>query len=153
MYFAVECYTPPDVRRALVDYRPDRPPGEMFLRSWSKGQRFQSAPPQPLVGTIPTSQAGQLLDLELGPLPLMTHRLADVLRAAAGDCIDFYPAEVHDEATGTVLLTHVAFNLIARQETPAMLMCRGREGVMVVHASVRDAIEASGIVLDYDAYR
>jgi hypothetical protein len=84
----------------------------MFKRNWKKGQPFKSPPPLPVVATIPASQAGEVLELNLDTLPLMTHRLADALREAGVDNIDFYEAEIHDEASGQVLRTHVAFNLV-----------------------------------------
>ncbi len=112
MYYMLECFSPLDVEKALIDYTADRPPGEIFKRNWKKGQRFASPPAEPVRATIPASQAGTVLELNLSTLPLMSRRLADAVRASGVDNIDFYEAEIIDEATGAVLREHLAFNLI-----------------------------------------
>lgn len=112
MYYMLECFSPLDVQKALIDYTADRPPGEIFKRNWKKGQRFASAPAEPVRATIPASQAGVVLEVNLSTLPLMSRRLADAVRAAGVDNIEFYEAEIADEASGAVLRDHLAFNLV-----------------------------------------
>jgi hypothetical protein len=112
MYYMLECYSPLDVEGALVDYAPDKPPGELFRRNWKKGQRFASPPALPVVATVPSYQAGQILEMHTSTLPLMSKRLADALRGIGVSNVDFYAAEIRDEATGAIHDSHVAFNIV-----------------------------------------
>jgi hypothetical protein len=177
MYFMLECYAPLSVDRALIDYTPDVPSGEIFPRDWAEGKKFPTPPPTPVIARIPTSQAGTILEMNTATLPLMSRRLTNALTAAGVSNIDFYEAEIHDEASGTVIKTHLAFNLIGtvaaadlknseysapggplisvdfdslvidESKTHGAKMFRLAEAVMgiVVHESVKQAIEAAGI--------
>lgn len=112
MYFMLECYEPLTARRALIDYVPDDPPDQIFGRDWNSGMQFGTAPITRMIATIPASQAGEVLEMHTATLPLMTVRLAEALKAAGVDNIDYYSAEIHDEQSGVHITTHLAFNIV-----------------------------------------
>lgn len=167
MYYVMTCLSPAQGYLATLNY--DDSADTDFLRSWMSGDRFDIPPPTPLVLTREPAPATVLAELWQSPVTLMTARLHAALLAAGVSNLDTYPAEIHDPEQGRVHTDYVAFNLIGRiaaaeslrrhddvlisapeissARTDGVLMFRLAEAVnaIVVHASVKQAIEAAGI--------
>lgn len=107
MYFMLECISRSPAQRISIDYDPD-----VVWRDWTVGKRFKVPPPLPVVAETTDEQPGELMDLLVAPLPLMSHRLIAAIKGAGVDNIDYYDAEIHDDAMNTIHHTHMAFNLI-----------------------------------------
>lgn len=167
MYYVMTCLSPAQGYLATLDYDDSADPD--FLRSWMSGDRFDVPPPTPLVLTRETAPDTVLAELWQSPVTLMSKRLHAALLAAGVSNLDIYPAEIHDPAQGLVHDDYVAFNLIGRiaaadslrrhddvlisapeissARVDGALMFRLAEAVntIVVHDSVKQAIEAAGI--------
>lgn len=111
MYFMLMCQTPHGFERALLTYHPDRMP-DGDRRDWGAASRFAVAPTEPIQIEIEEEQSGLLLEYYDSSISVMTRRLAQALRSAGVDNIDFYETEIHDLKTGEVHKSHLAFNLI-----------------------------------------
>jgi hypothetical protein len=118
MYRIMIARPPLGVRLALVSYDPDDD-----LRDWMQASRFTDnpaadswdrTPPLPIPARIEPGQAGAMRDLIPVPLPLMSSRLKEALTNAGVDNVDFYPAEIADLKSGTVIKDFVAFNIVGK---------------------------------------
>jgi hypothetical protein len=116
VYYVLECLSVSPNDHAVLSYSRDHP-----LRSWKSGARFSpdaGAPPfrrppaEPIRVEVQKQAPGVMAELWDNPLPLMTRRLYDALRAAGVDNMDTYAAEIRDPTTGKTHTDHVAFNLI-----------------------------------------
>src|SRR3954463_9219575 len=107
-YYMLSRAAPSDGNSALITY--DDPNDEELL--WTAGQRFEHSPQVPIVATVEVGDGGVLPTLNTSPLCLMTKSLAEALRGAGVDNIDFYRAEIHDLESRQVHHTHLAFNLV-----------------------------------------
>ena len=136
--------------RARLDYKRDDP-----RRSWMTGVRFEKQPTEPIVLELRgTDEEGWVLgDLWLTPITVMSKRLHEALLKAGVDNLDIYAVELHDPVSGDMYKDFVAFNLVGKSTVTdankghGALMFRSTEAVNVilVHATVKDAIEAAGI--------
>ena len=167
MYYVMTCLSPAEGYLATLDF--DFSDDEDLLRSWMSGERFEIEPPQPLRLTREPRPSTVLAEMSQVPLPVMTKRLLAALTSAGVSNLDLYPAEIFDPETGATHTDCVAFNLIGRisattralrhddvlisgpelsaDRIDGALMFRLDEAVnaIVVHESVKAAIEASGI--------
>lgn len=176
MYFMLMCQSPPNAERAMFSYDPDRLRNGL-RRLWNTGVRFEEPPQEPIRVEIEPGESGVLLEFSSNLIPLMTHRLSNVLKESGVSNIDFYNAEICELETGKIYVTHVVFNLIGvlaaadltkseyqaydsplisvdfdslaidENKTRGALMFRLAESVngIVIHESVKSAIEAAGI--------
>jgi hypothetical protein len=115
MYFMLMCRTPRGAESAGLTYHPDRLP-DGHRRHWATGGAFPAPPPEPIRIEILEEEAGLLLEYYDSGISIMSRRLANALKDAGIDNIDFYETEIHDLTTGEVLRSHVAFNLIGAIE-------------------------------------
>lgn len=86
-----------------------------FSQSWMTGDRFaeERQPPNPLRLRIdPDVPGDMLLEFYESPVPLMSKRLVDALQGAGVDNLDVYPAEITGAASGGVIDSFVAVNII-----------------------------------------
>jgi hypothetical protein len=146
-YSVLRVEDPDTGTRARLHYTRDNP-----LRSWMTGVAFATPPPTPLALELRgTDEEGWVLgDLWLTPITVMSQRLHEVLVRAGVDNLAVYPATLRDPETGTVHTDFVAFNLIGKRpkaEPGGALLFRLAEAVnvIVIHDSVRRAIEEAGI--------
>lgn len=167
MYFIMTCLSPEDGYLATLNY--DRSQDPDRRRRWMSGRRFDTDPPVPLRLTREPSVDTVLAEMWQSPVAVMSHRLHQALLSAGVSNLDVYPAEILDEETGHIHRDYVAFNIIGRiaaaerlkrhddvlvseldlsaELIDGVLMFRLDEAVnaIVVHASVRQAIEKAGI--------
>lgn len=162
-YRVVVCTTPLDMESALLSYDPDewvREDGGTNLRTWSSGRPFATRPPEPVQVVIDEGEGGVLKTLHVSTLWLFSRELVAVLRAAGVHSLEVFDAEVTDlNQGGAVLRTHQAVNVVGVGSLEAMhasgLRCFKLDtGGLVVHDSVRLALEASGLpMLEFHALR
>lgn len=167
MYYMMTCLSPEDGYLATLDF--DFAEDEDLLRDWMAGERFDILPPQPVRLTREPRPDTVLAEMWQVPLPVMRARLYDALVGAGVTNIDTYPAEIHDPETGFIDRDYLAFNIVGRiaatealtlhddvlisaprlsaEKIGGALMFRLDEAVnaIVVHDSVKAAIEAAGI--------
>jgi len=167
MYFMMTCLDPEDGYLAMLEY--DSSDDEDLLRDWMAGERFEIAPPQPLRLTRAARSKSVLAEMWQVPIPLMTTRLHRALLQAGVANLEVFPAEILGPAPGEKNTDYVAFNVVGKiaalksprnaneilvsgaelDETKARsaLLFRLAESVnaIVVHESVRKAIERAGI--------
>jgi len=110
-YYIVNCEDPEVGYLARLSYTPDDP-----RRSWILGERFSTAPPQPVRATVRGLDDDDTVMAELwkSPVPVMSLRLLEVLRDAGVSNLDVYPAALTDPSSGKVYDDFVAFNLIGK---------------------------------------
>ena len=163
MYFMLVCQSPFDMEPALLSYQPDElEAGES--RAWKSCKRFVTVPPNPIRVTIDEGESGVLLELYDATIALMSRRLASELISAGVTNLDFYEVVVDDLEAKRRYETHVAFNVVGSVTTadltrwtavahdapdfhPRATFLRLAESVngLVVHETIRDAIEQAGI--------
>lgn len=141
---------------ALLSYGPDewvREDGSTNLRAWSTGRPFATRPPEPVEVVINEGEGGVLKTLHVSTLWHFSRELVAVLRAAGVHNLEVFDAEVTDlNQGGAVLRTHQAVNVVGVGSLKAMhasgLRCFKLDtGGLVVHDSVRVALEASGLTM------
>lgn len=106
-FFMLACHSPEEGDHAQYSYEPDDEE-----RSWIMGQPFDAPPPVPVPVTVEPGEEGLQPELTDVPVPLMSRRLAKCLMAAGVSNIDFYPAQVTEQASGRSHDGLLAFNLI-----------------------------------------
>lgn len=118
MYRIMVPRPPMGVRLAMISYEPDH-----HLRGWMRGTRFSEdpgarafarIPPLPIQATIEPEHAGEMQELIEAPLPLMSPRLQKALSEAGVDNVDFYPTQITDRKTGSLISDYVAFNIVGK---------------------------------------
>lgn len=162
-YRVVVCQAPLGVEPALLSYEPDewtREDGGTSLRTWSTGRAFATRPPEPVKVFIDEGEGGVLTPLHVSVLWLFSRELVAALRAAGVHNLEVFDAEVTDfNQGGEVLRTHHAVNVVGVGSLEAMhalgLRCFKLDtGGLVVHDSVRLALEASGLpMLEFHVLR
>lgn len=172
MYYMLECLSPREGFKALIDYRDDDP-----LRSWTRGKRFRTEPSTPLNATLRMRKDSKLIEMWKVPLPIMSTRLYKTLLTAGVDNLDVFPVELSDPKSGTVYKDYLAFNIIGviaaadlsksqyhawdsskialdfsslsidEPKTRTALIFRLAEATngIVIHESIKKAIETAGI--------
>jgi hypothetical protein len=172
MYYMLECLSPSDGFKALVDYQDDDP-----LRSWTLGRRFTNSPRIPLLASLRMRKDSKLMEMWKAPLPIISTRFYKVLLSIGIDNIDVFPVELLDSKSGVTYKDYLAFNIIGviaaadlskseyhawdeskvaldfnslvidEIKTRNALIFRLAEATngIVIHESVKKAIEAAGI--------
>lgn len=107
MFYVLTCPEPEHLRVALISYLPD----DLNI-DWATGSRMASVAPVPVEALIEPGDEGDMVDLIKVPLPLMSHRLADALRDAGVDNIEYFPCSILVESTGEVIDDMLAFNIV-----------------------------------------
>lgn len=162
-YRVVVCQSPLGEEPALLTYLPDewiQEDGGTSLRAWSTGRPFATKPPEPVKVVIEEGEGGLLKTLHVSTLWLFCREMVATLRAAGVHNLEVFDAEVTDlNRGGEVLRTHQAVNVVGVGSLEAMheagLRCFKLDtGGLVVHDSVRLALEASGLpMLEFDVLR
>lgn len=81
---------------------------------WHTGERFTRQPKAPVQLTIYVGDAGngRLPSFVDVPIPVMSKKMVEVLRAAGVENLETYPAIIHDQNTGTAHDSHIAYNIV-----------------------------------------
>lgn len=123
-------------------------PGEA---SWTVGVRFAVPPPEPVEVHIRDGYEDAEPRPFLGVPPIVRDDLLAVLRGAGVDNLDVYDAVLRSRDGAVRIAGYKAFNLIGlvdavdRGQGRRMFRLAEDTSAILVHRSVRDAIEAAGI--------
>jgi hypothetical protein len=165
MYFVIAAADPPHGSLATLDYDFSDDPDP--LRDWMAGERFEEEPPTPVRATVEPTANAVPGDLWQVPLPIMSRRLHEVLLGAGVDNLEVFAAHLVN-SNGDVDDGFVAFNIVglvaattirttssidlldgftvdAAKAGPLMFRLEEACNTIVVHHSVRQAIEHAGI--------
>lgn len=174
VYYILTCPEGAMERTVLLEYVPDDD-----MRSWSSGEAFgddphgfpeEARPPEPVRFRVPTGHSGTLKALYEAPAPVMKTELADALRAAGVDNVQWFAAEI-EWVGGDRETDYEAFNVVGlidaadrsrshhdpdlnwfdtlllsehQADWPLMFRLKGAPHHLMVHQQVRAHLEEAG---------
>src|SRR5687768_6374706 len=106
MYYMLGCFGPEEEDRAAI--------GEILNTdvNWQTGSRFDDPPPVPVRVTLNPDFPGVLVPMFDAGILLLEKKMVGALRDAGVDNLDTYDALLEDPATGNVVNSYAAVNII-----------------------------------------
>lgn len=140
-YFTFEAYAFP---ASTLGVRPRLPRGP-----WLSGTRIEYPIDEPLSFELDADYPGEVLPYYASAAPLMRGDLVDAIRAVEGAQLQTFEARLRDPFADVVRSDFKAVNVIgksrSRADTELRIFVAEPELVIVLHQSVKEAIEARGI--------